>query len=152
MIKVKSKPALQPSDVEAPFSEGLVRTPEFDQAWAESQERRRVGRLLERMRRDADETQASLAAKMGKDQAFISRMESGRGPMPKAQHIALWADHCGYMTAYAFVAKDEANSDSLRLHELMPIAQGEREAATLKAVHDVVLSVAGLVNRAESQD
>jgi transcriptional regulator with XRE-family HTH domain len=153
MIKVKAKTALQPSDLEAPFSEGMVRTPEFDQAWVESQERRMVGRLLERMRRDANETQASLAAKMGKDQAFISRMESGRGPMPKAQHIALWARHCGYMTAYAFVAKDEGDDhDSLRLHELMPIAQGESETVTLQAVHDVALSIAAKANIGKQQD
>jgi transcriptional regulator with XRE-family HTH domain len=139
---------LAPANTEVPFSRGLERTPEFDQAWTESRERREVGRALDRMRRDAEHTQAELAQLMGKDQAFISRMESGRGPMPKAQHIALWARHCGFMTAYAFVAK-EGNDDGLLLHELMPIAQEEDEAAELESVRDVVLPHAELVGVVE---
>lgn len=134
---------LAPASAEVPFSRGLERTPEFDRAWAATKERREIGRTLECMRRESDHTQAELAAKMGKDQAFISRMESGRGPMPKANHIALWARHCGFMTAYAFVAK-EGGGDGLLLHELRPIAQDEDEAAELETVRDVVLPHAEL--------
>ena len=134
----KAKAMSGPAGIDAPFSRGLKRTPEFDRAWAAARERREVGRMLERMRRSSEQTQAALAEKMGKDQAFISRMESGRGPMPKAQHIALWAKHCGFMTAYAFVRRDNGD-DGLRIDELMPIAQDEDESAELVTLRGVVL-------------
>ncbi|MGI9333985.1 MAG: helix-turn-helix domain-containing protein [Gammaproteobacteria bacterium] len=123
---------------EAPFSKGLTATPEFQRAWRDGQERRAIGRALERMRREAELTQMELAKKMDKDQAFVSRMESGRGPMPKAQHIALYAEQCGFMTAYAFLARQH-NDDGLTLHELRPIAQDEESAAELEAVRNVPL-------------
>ena len=59
-------------------------------------------------------------------------------PMPKAQHIALWAKHCGFMTAYAFVRQDNGD-DGLRIDELMPIAQDEDESAELVTLRGVVL-------------
>ena len=139
----KAKARHGATGLEAPFSRGLERSPEFDRAWAAARERRTVGRMLERMRRSSLHTQAALAEKMGKNQAFISRMESGRGPMPKAQHIALWARHCGFMTAYAFVKRDE-REDGLRIDEFVPIAQDEEETAELAGLRGAVLPQADL--------
>ena len=126
------------SDAGVPFSQGVALTPAFRRAWDEGRERRAIGRALERMRRRADLTQVDLAKRMQKDQAFVSRMESGRGPMPKARHIALYAEHCGFMTAYAFVARED-DDDGLLLHELRPIAQVEENAVKLETVRDVAL-------------
>lgn len=119
------------------FSRGLPVTDEFLEVWRKNAARREIGRKLERMRRDANLTQAELAARMGKDQAFVARMESGRGDMPKAENIALFADRCGFATAYAFVAL--APDDGMTLHELQPICQDEEAASKLQAVHDVRL-------------
>ncbi|MFQ5468448.1 MAG: helix-turn-helix domain-containing protein [Kiloniellaceae bacterium] len=148
MTKAKPLTASGHSAMEAPFSRGLEPTLEFEQTWAATRERREIGRTLEHMRREANLTQAELAEQMSKNQSFISRMESGRGPMPKARHIALWAHKCGYMTAYAFLAR-EGGGDGLRLHELRPIAQGEEDAVELESVRDVALSDAALAKTAE---
>jgi transcriptional regulator with XRE-family HTH domain len=118
------------------FSEGLPQTDEFMEAWRKSAERREIGRRLEKMRRDAGITQVELANKMGKDQAFVARMESGRGNMPKAENVSLFATHCGFFTAYAFV---EPTKGQLMLHELQPIGQSKDVNAELEEIHDVYL-------------
>lgn len=136
--KVAQDSAGHAVELEAPFSEGLEVTPEFEEAWRKSRERRYIGRALERLRRESNLTQVELAKRMGKDQAFVSRMESGRGPMPKAEHVALYAERCGYMTAYAFISQEDEN-EGLLLHELQPIAQGAAKAARLERVRNVAL-------------
>lgn len=135
-----SKTAAPESRAGETFSQGLPVTAEFEKAWRDSAERREMGRTLERMRRGANLTQARLAELMGKDQAFVARMESGRGPMPKADSIALYATKCGFATAYAFV--ERVSGKKLALRELQPIAQDEEIAADLESVHDVALPVA----------
>lgn len=125
---------------EATFSKGLPVTEEFERAWRKSLARREVGRRLERMRRAANLTQSELAERMGKNQAFVARMESGRGDMPKAENIALFAAHCGFATAYAFVELEPGSA--VRLHELQAIDQNEEVTAKLEAVHDVELQSA----------
>jgi transcriptional regulator with XRE-family HTH domain len=125
----------------APFSRGLPLTPEFEEAWERTAARREIGRKLEQMRRNANLTQAELASRMGKNQAFVARMESGRGDMPKAENVALFAHHCGFATAYAFI--DVSEGEPLTLHELQPIRQSEVVTATLETLHDVVLPATG---------
>lgn len=125
----------------AGFSRGLPITPEFEEAWQRSAARREIGRKLEQMRRDANLTQTKLAALMGKDQAFVARMESGRGDMPKAENVALFAHHCGFATAYAFI--HVAEGEPLKLHELQPIQQSQDVSETLETLHDVVLPATG---------
>jgi len=119
------------------FSRGLPATEEFLRVWRETAPRRRLGRTLEALRRNAELTQAELARRMGKDQAFVARMESGRGDMPKAENVALFALHCGFATAYAFV--DVTREGEVKLHELQPIGQSEEVVAALESVHDVRL-------------
>lgn len=121
------------------FSAGFPVTEEFVTVWRQTEERRETGRRLERMRRDANLTQAELAKMMGKDQAFVARMESGRGDMPKAKNIALYATNCGYATAFAFMKADETD---LTLHELQPIGQSDSIHDQLEQVHDVHLPLA----------
>ena len=118
------------------FSEGLPVTEEFMDVWRQTEERREIGRRLEKMRRDAELTQVALAERMGKDQAFVARMESGRGDMPKAKNIALYAAECGYATAIAFV---KAHDNDLTLHGLQSIGQSENVHDQLEKVHDVAL-------------
>jgi transcriptional regulator with XRE-family HTH domain len=127
---------LRREQTDTSFSKGLPVTEEFKQAWRKSLARREVGRRLERMRRAAGLTQSQLAERMGKDQAYVARMESGRGDMPKAENIALFASRCGFATAYAFV---ELESGGPVLHELQPIDQSDEVAAQLETVHDVSL-------------
>jgi len=127
----------QPKATEEEFSRGLPVTNEFLKEWRRTAERREIGRKLEEMRRNADLTQHRLAELMGKDQAFVARMESGRGNMPKSENIALFADACGFATAYAFV--EIAQDDGLTLHELQPIGQSPEVATEMEAVHDVAL-------------
>ena len=121
------------------FSRGLPVSEEFKQAWRKSAARRELGRKLEGMRRRAQLTQAQLAERMDKDQAFVARMESGRGDIPKAENIALFAAQCGFATAYAFV--EQAPDNALTLRDLQPIGQSAEIAAELEAVHDVKLPV-----------
>lgn len=127
----------EPHEEQERFSRGLPRTPEFDAVWQRQAARRSLGRRLEQIRRAAGLNQTELAERMGKDQAFVARMESGRGDMPKAENVALFAKHCGYVTAYAFVERGE--DDGLTLHELEPIGASVDVAAELAKVHDVTL-------------
>jgi transcriptional regulator with XRE-family HTH domain len=120
------------------LSAGLPATEAFLEVWHASEARRHLGRKLERMRRNAGLTQAELARRMGKNQAFVARMESGRGDMPKAESIALFATQCGYATAYAFV-EPSGDDAGLTLHDLQPIGQSAAIAARLEAVRDIDL-------------
>jgi transcriptional regulator with XRE-family HTH domain len=122
---------------ETAFAEGLPKSDEFLREWERTAERRQLGRMLEQMRRDKGYTQKELAGLMGKDQAFVARMESGQGDMPKAENIALYAEHCGFATAYAFV---EQSDRGLTLHEMQPIGRS-RIAGNLEQVHDIELSI-----------
>ena len=117
------------------LSDGLPKSPEFEKRWRETKERRDLAWSLVKMRRAVGLTQNELAKRMGKDQAFVSRMESATGSMPKAQHIALYAKHCGYMTAYAFV--EMPKDYDVTLHELRSIGQSLPEMALLNAIRDV---------------
>lgn len=119
---------------EQEFSEGLPLTEEFREAWRKNTERREMGRRLEKMRRDANLTQVELAGLMGKDQAFVARMESGRGDMPKAENVSIFAANCGLATAYAFM---EADQGQLTLHELQPIRQRDEIHDAMEDIRDV---------------
>ena len=111
------------------FSKNLPLTPEFEARWHETAERRELARSLIGMRRAKGLTQKELAQLMGKDQAFVSRMESATAPLPKAQHIALYARHCGYKTAYAFL--EESQDSDVTLQALCAIGQDPAETARL---------------------
>lgn len=139
MSKKRSKEIADERPDRTVFSDGLPITDEFRAAWLKAAERRELGRTLEKMRREKGYTQAELAARMQKDQAFVARMESGRGNMPKAENIALYARSCGYETAYAFVASSD---DKLTLHELQPIG-ASRLADALDTLRDLELPLAG---------
>lgn len=127
------------------FSEGLRRSPEFEQRWRETKERRDLSWSLVQMRRSAGLTQNQLAKAMGKDQAFVSRMESATGPMPKAQHIALYAKNCGYMTAYAFL--EAPKSDVINLHQLRAVGQNSSEMTLLNNIRDISVKVSRVADK-----
>ena len=54
------------------------------------------------LRRNAGLTQKQLAAKMGRDQSFVSKMESGSGPEPDRKSIADFAQACNAGIGYIF--------------------------------------------------
>ena len=116
------------------FARGLPITPELEARWRESRERRQLAGSLIGMRRAAGLSQKELAALMEKDQAFISRMESITTPPPKAQHIALYAKHCGYMTAYAFFARPQ--NEAAALHTLCAVGQAPDEMELIEGLQE----------------
>ena len=125
-------------------SEGLDLTPELRALWDATREKRELARQLVRMRSAAGLSQKELADRMGKDQAYVSRMESATHPMPKGQSIALYARSCGYVTAYAFLRpedgpKDSAMPERLRLQGMMPIGQDRACGDALARVEDVAI-------------
>lgn len=133
--------AAVPEVVHENFSEGLPVTPEFVARWRETRERRELSRSLVEMRLEAGLTQTQVAARMNKDQAFVSRMESATGPTPKAAHISLYAGACGYVTGYAFLK--QSDDAGVTLHGLHSIGQDADVATLLSAVHDVPLATDG---------
>ncbi len=126
------------------FSEGLELTPELRALWETTREKRELARQLVRMRGSVGLSQKELADRMGKDQAYVSRMESATHPMPKGQSIALYARSCGYVTAYAFLRPEDGPGDGdaperLMLHGMMPIGQDRACGDALARVEDVAI-------------
>lgn len=78
------------------------RSPELDQRVRESEVRRKLALLLVEIRRGAGLTQKEVAAAMGRDQAFISRMESTVGPFPNPKSIEGYAHACNAAAGYVF--------------------------------------------------
>lgn len=113
-------------------------TPEFAKRWAETANRRALSRALILLRRHAEKTQKELADAMGKDQAFVSRMESATAPWPKAEYIALYAQHCGYLTGYAFVDADR-ETGHVTLHDMTAITRGKYAVEVMEAVEATLL-------------
>lgn len=134
--KAKEKNAPHMDDV---FTEGLSITPEFRAAWEKTRERRDTGFKLEMMRRENNLTQLELSKMMGKDQAFVARMESELETMPKSENIALFAKCCGYSTAYAFIKIDEDNN--LAIRELQPVGQAGKDYAFICSIKNEKLGL-----------
>ena len=123
------------------ISEGLELTPELDAIWEATREKRELARQLVGMRSAAGLSQKELADRMGKDQAYVSRMESATHPMPKGQSIALYARSCGYVTAYAFLRPENGRNapERLTLHGMMPIGQDRASGEALARIEDVAI-------------
>lgn len=117
------------------FSEGLNPSPEFIAKWDQTRDNRELAAVLVEMRENAGLSQKELAMLMGKDQAFVSRMESAT-QRPKGDNIALYAKYCGLRTAYAFFNAEDKNKDGLcnaiKLHRMTEINQtgGTQNVAT----------------------
>lgn len=103
--------------------------------------RRELSLKLAAMRLKAGLTQKQIAARMGKDQAFVSRMEQSTEPMPKAQSIALYAQACDVHVAYAFLEAD--TDDGFTLTGLAPVDQPAEPARAIAGIEDVRLSAQG---------
>ena len=76
------------------FQDIVNRKPALKAALKAAEPRIRLAIALTSLRRAAGLTQTQLAAKMGKDQAFVSKMESGSGPTPDTKSIAAFAYAC----------------------------------------------------------
>ena len=116
---------IAPGSAPEGLSEGLDLTPELRTLWEETREKRELARQLVRMRSSAGLSQKELADRMGKDQAYVSRMESATHPMPKGQSIALYARSCGYVTAYAFLRPEDGPKDSAK--DVAPASRANRQ-------------------------
>lgn len=82
-------------------------SPELDRRLRDSEPRRDLALALVGLRRNAGLTQTELAAAMGKDQAFVSRMESAAGAFPSATSIEAYAQACNAAVAYVFASDGE---------------------------------------------
>lgn len=82
-------------------------SPELDRRLRDSGPRRDLALALVGLRRNAGLTQTELAAAMGKDQAFVSRMESATGAFPSAASIEAYAQACNAAVAYVFASDGE---------------------------------------------
>ncbi len=133
------------------FARSLPITPELEARWRECRERRQLAGALIGMRRAAGLSQKELAGLMEKDQAFVSRMESITTPPPKAQHIALYARHCGYMTAYAFFSGPK--NEAIALHALCAVGQAPDDIDLIEALQQPLMeaSVAKPTHRKTAQ-
>lgn len=76
------------------------RSAALDQRIRENTHRANLAMALARIRRVANLTQQAVAKAIGKDQAFVSRMESVTGPEPTADSIDAYVHACGGEVAY----------------------------------------------------
>jgi transcriptional regulator with XRE-family HTH domain len=83
------------------------KSPTLDQSIAQSRQRRDLALTLFGLRRRAGLTQVEVAARMGKDQAHVSRMESTRGPFPDSASIEAYAHACNSAASLVFVTGGE---------------------------------------------
>lgn len=127
----------QPLRASNETSEGLTFPPELQARWEATRERRTLSLKLVDMRLAAGLTQKELADRMGKDQAFVSRMEMATTPFPKAQNIALYARHCGRYFAYAFLTPEE--DDGLTLSGLAPLEQDAEPGKAIAGMEEIAL-------------
>lgn len=81
-------------------------SPKLERRLRENLPRHRLALALVAMRRLAGLTQKQVAAAMGRDQAYVSRMESSRGPMPRATSIEAYATACHANAGYIFVSDE----------------------------------------------
>lgn len=76
---------------------------QFAEEIKQRQSRIDLAMALVELRRGAEMTQKQVATIMGKDQSFISKMESASGPIPDAKSIAAFAHACNAGFGYIFV-------------------------------------------------
>lgn len=114
-------------------------SPELDAELTRSEPRRHLAMGLVGLRRHARLTQKELAVEMDCEQAFISRLESTAGPMPKQETIARYASACGFASSYVFIDRKDA-THVLQAVSLTSDENDERlvAAALSDLAHDVV--------------
>ena len=92
--------------------------------------------MLVEMREDAGLSQTELAKLMGKDQAFVSRMESAT-QQPKGATISLYAKHCGGKRVGYVIFEGNEDGDGITVHRMSEIGRDPETpdvASTLKGV------------------
>lgn len=123
---------MKAEDAERPMAEVMEglreKSPELDRRIRESGPRRELAMALVAIRRQAGRTQKEVAAAMGRDQAYVSRMESTLGPSPGQAAIDAYAHACNATAGYVF-ALGAGTADE----QLMTVPLGNpAEAAALK--------------------
>jgi len=87
------------------FADMLSHSPQLRKLWEEHAPARRLALSLIGMRRKAGLTQKQLATAANWDQGYVSRLESGRGPLPEAATVQRYAEACGGKAGYVLVDK-----------------------------------------------
>jgi transcriptional regulator with XRE-family HTH domain len=100
------------------FDELLAEDAALRDRWCQHEPVRELALALVGMRRQVGMSQKELAAVAGWDPAYVSRLESGRGPMPEASTVQRYAEACGGTSAY--VLFDRAG-EPVSVH---PLARG----------------------------
>jgi len=119
------------------LSEGLNPSDDFKAKWIATHHARRLAASLVNMREEAGLSQKELAKTMGKDQAFVSRMESAT-QHPKGANIDLYARACGWRMAYASYKVDDA-SNGVKIREFIDIGQTDEDNA-IHGLRDLTLT------------
>ena len=109
-------------------------SPALDRRLRESEPRRALALALVGLRRNAGLTQSELAAAMGRDQAFVSRMESPVGAVPSASSIEAYAQACRAAVAYVFATEGE-NAPTLVTVPLGRESEAEAELIRSAILH-----------------
>ncbi|TQE99085.1 MAG: helix-turn-helix transcriptional regulator [Spiribacter salinus] len=112
-------------DLMAAFGRLRRRNPELDRQIRETERRRALATALVGIRRRAGKTRREVAEAVGRDQAFISRLESTAGTFPSAKSIDDYARACGAMAGYVF-AMPQGNQ-----HIVFTAALGSTEEAAI---------------------
>ena len=124
-----------PRDLEGVFDNLRLESPGLDRRIRESGGRRDLALTLARIRGEAGLTQRELADAMGRDQAFVSRMESTAGPFPSSASINAYVHACGAMAGYVFVMPGDG------LPHVVTVSLGE--AGEAEAIEQAVHSSTG---------
>jgi transcriptional regulator with XRE-family HTH domain len=101
------------NSVEFLLEEIAASDPEFQKTLTGDSPRMNLSHALYKMRRNTGLTQSEVAQSMGKDQGFVSRMESATGPFPDSASLVAFASACHYVTGNIFIAEDPDQDDVL---------------------------------------
>jgi transcriptional regulator with XRE-family HTH domain len=85
------------------FDDLLAEDPELRDRWSRHRPVRDLALALVGMRRKAGMSQKDLAVAAGWDPAYVSRLESGRGPMPEVSTVQRYTEACHGTAGYVFL-------------------------------------------------
>jgi transcriptional regulator with XRE-family HTH domain len=115
-------------DLKSMLDEIVGDDPQFAEEMKQRQPRIDLAMVLVDLRRSADMTQKQVATIMGKDQSFISKMESASGPIPDAKSIAAYSHACKAGFGYIFVPPKHPEGSSADIFAISMNVDPEEEA------------------------
>ena len=118
--------------------------PQFAEEIKQRQPRIDLAMVLVGLRRGAEMTQKQVATIMGKDQSFISKMESASGPIPDAKSIAAYSRACNAGFGYIFVPPKHPQGSNDDIFAISMNVDSEEEAfSEALAEHNILEKYVG---------